>query len=265
MNINSPSNPKIKRIAKMLKDSSFRKEEGVIVVDGLREIKEAVASGGIIKDFFYCQFFDKKDKELSLSIKKESLNFFTTSEKVFEKISYKKSPDGYLAVLESKSNNFSELSLSKEPSLVLVLESVEKPGNLGGIIRTAYASGVDVIILNDQKTDIYSPNTIRASTGFIFKIPIILESVKNSYDWLVKNNFQVLTTCIKADKKHFDVNFKKSTAIIFGSEAFGVSEDWLSLKTNKIKIPMVSGVDSLNVSVSVGVIVYEAVRQRKNL
>lgn len=268
--ITSPSNDNIKRIVKFLKDGALRKQEGVVIVDGQREINEAIKAGWRIKEFFYCQNFFKDFKE-----EKNNKNFiffqktceqseknYKLSEKVFEKISYKKNPDGYLAVLSAKVLNFSNVKLKDNP-LILILESVEKPGNLGAIIRTAYASGVDLIILNDQKTDLYSPNVIRSSTGFIFSMPLIISSVKETINWLSKKNIQILLTSLNTEKSYFLIDFNKPTAIVFGTEAFGLSDSWIKSGVEKIKIPMISGVDSLNVSVSVGVIVYEAIRQRK--
>lgn len=262
MEITSTANPKIKKISKMIKDSSLRNGEGLIVVDGKREIEEALNSSWDILEFFYCLDFIKNEEDVFLKkIKIKAKSSYVLDKKVFEKISYKKNPDGFLAIISFKKNNLDDFKLKKN-SLILVLESVEKPGNLGAIIRTAYASGVDLIILNDQKTDFYSPNVIRASTGFIFSMPVVIDSIDNTISWLNKNNINIFLTTIDSSSNHFSADLKKSSAIIFGTEAFGLSEKWLSTKSKKIKIPMIKGVDSLNVSVSVGIIVYEAIRQR---
>ncbi len=263
LEINSPSNPKIKKIAKLLKDGSERQDEGVIIVDGLREIEEALKVDWEILEFFYCSELVEKNKKgpeakNMVFLSKEA---YVLSKKVFEKISYKKTPDGFLAVFRYKEKKLEDFKLKNNP-LVLVLESVEKPGNLGGIIRTAYASGVDLVILNDQKTDFYSPNVIRSSTGFIFSVPLVLASVEETKKYLKEKNIPVFLTAIKNAKNYLEVDFKKGGAIIFGTEAFGLSNKWLNGKFTKIKIPMIDGVDSLNVSVSVGIIVYEALRQR---
>lgn len=263
----SLSNPKIKKIAKLIKDGSARQEEGIIIVDGLREIEEAVKAGWKMEEFFYCSEFDKKNKSNNLLSAKLFLlakDSYKLSNKVFEKISYKKNPDGYLAIFSHRENNLKDIKLKKNP-LVLVLESVEKPGNLGAIIRTAYASGVDLIILNDQKTDLYSPNVIRSSTGFIFATPLVIAPVKETIKYLDDKGINIFSTSISATKNHFEVDFKKGGAIVFGTEAFGLSDKWMKSKTEKIRIPMIPGVDSLNVSVSVGIIVYEAIRQMKIL
>lgn len=262
MEISSTVNPKIKKIVKLIKDPGFRNDEGLIVVDGKREILEALNFSWDILEFFYCPDFIKKDDQRDLDfVQNNSKNVFKLNKKVFEKISYKKNPDGFLALIPSRKKLLKDFKLKKD-SLILVLESVEKPGNLGAIIRTAYASGVDLIILNDQKTDFYSPNVIRASTGFIFSMPVVIESIDNTLKWLGDNNIKIFLTSINAETDHFSADFKNSSAIIFGTEAFGVSDKWSKSCDQKIKIPMRENVDSLNVSVSVAVIVYEAIRQR---
>ena len=261
LEINSVVNPKIKKIAKLLKDGPGRQAEQIIIVDGSREIHEAVKAGWKIKEFFYCPDFSK-DNDLCHDLWSLSSNNYILSKKVFDKISYKKNPDGYLAVLKAKSRKLEDVKIGEKP-IVLVLESVEKPGNLGGIIRTAYAAGVDLIILNDQKTDLYSPNVIRASTGFLFSMPIVMASFPETISFLEKNKIQIFNTSIDDSNSYSSEDFKGSSAFVFGTEAWGISDAWKNTEVKKIKIPMRPGVDSLNVSVSVGIIVYEAIRQRK--
>jgi RNA methyltransferase, TrmH family len=259
--ITSLSNSKIKKVVKLSRDGSFRQLEGLIVVDGQREIEEALRFNWKIEEFYFCPKLMKNVKEAE-EIIASSKNNYEADKKVFEKISYKKNPDGYLAILKYRKIKFSDFILKENP-LILVLESVEKPGNLGAVIRTAYASGVDLIILNDQKTDIYSPNVIRASTGFIFSMPLVLSSIEATLKYLKKEKAKTLATSIEASKNHFEVDYNGPVAIVFGSEAFGLSDKWLGADVEKIKIPMLTGVDSLNISVSAGIIAYEAIRQRK--
>lgn len=261
--ISSLANPKIKKIVKLSKDANFRQSENIILIDGCREIKEALKNLWNLEEFYFCEkFIDEKNRETFIKLKKSIKNIYSLSPQAFEKISYKKNPDGFLVVAQSKMQKLESLKLKKNP-LILILESIEKPGNLGAIIRTAYASGVDLVILNDQKTDLYSPNVIRSSTGFIFSMPLVLASIEETIVWLKKEKIKVLTTSILATKNHFDINYKSATAVVFGSEAFGLSDTWLKIDTKQIRIPMIEGVDSLNVSVSVAIIVYEAIRQRR--
>ncbi len=261
--ITSPANQKIKDIAKFIKDGRDRQKADIVIVDGQREIEEAIRLSWEIEEFFYCPEFIKEDAQM-LRIRDISKKNFQVSRKVFEKISYKKNPDGCLAILKPKFLKLKDVKLKKNP-LILILESVEKPGNLGAIIRTAYVAGVDLLILNDQKTDIYSPNVIRSSTGFIFSMPLVLSSVSETFSWLEDNNLKVFITTLEGKKNHFEVDFTEPSAIVFGTESFGISNSWQEKKVENIKIPMIEGVDSLNVSVSVGIVVYEALRQRKFL
>ena len=261
LEITSLANPRIKEVAKLVKDGHQRKAKKIIIVDGQREIEEGLRMGWEIKEFYYCADFVKNISEINSIIARSEV-VYKLSKKVFEKISYKKNPDGCLAVITEKYLNFSDIKLKENP-LVLVLESVEKPGNLGAMIRTAYVAGVDLLILNDQKTDIYSPNVIRSSTGFIFSLPLILSSVDETFKWLKDNRINIFTTSLKGSKTHFEADFTKPTALVFGTESFGLSHKWQGAEVEAIKIPMIANVDSLNVSVSAGVIVYEALRQRK--
>ena len=263
--ITSFSNPKIKLIKKLLKDSSKRQEEGLVIVDGKREINEALKAGWKIEDFFFSLDIIKKEDDLKLRsyFLKNSKNSYQLKKSIFSSISYKKNPDGFLATFKSQFLRWSDLKIKNNP-LVLILESVEKPGNLGAIIRTAQASDVDLLILIDQKTDLYSPNVIRASTGFVFSLPIILTSASEALKWCKEKNIEILSTALRAPLTCFEADLSRPTAIIFGTEARGLSQTWLESK-NQISIPMKKGVDSLNVSVSVGVIAYEAWRQRKLL
>lgn len=265
LDINSLSNPKIKETVKYLKDGQRRQAAGIIIVDGQREILEAIRNKWMMVEFFYSPAWIKEKGLDDLSvIKKLAEKTYQLSEAAFAKISYKKTPDGFLAIFKTRSVKLEEIKFKPKP-FVLILEAVEKPGNLGGIIRTAYAAGVDLIILNDQKTDIFSPNVIRSSTGFIFSLPLAVASVDETYDWLKKNEIQIFSASISARLDHFSADFKQASAVVFGTEAYGLSSGWLKKETIPIRIPMVQNVDSLNVSVSVGIIVYEAIRQREKL
>ncbi|MGI6347642.1 MAG: TrmH family RNA methyltransferase [Patescibacteria group bacterium] len=265
LEITSFSNPKIKLIKKLLKNSSLRQKEGLVIIDGKREINEALQFGWIIEELFFSpDIINKQDSSDFLNyFLKNSKNSYQLNKNIFNSISYKKSPDGFLAVLRSRFLKWDDLKIKKNP-FVLILETVEKPGNLGAIIRTAQASEVDLLILVDQKTDLYSPNVIRASTGFVFSLPIIISSYQEALDWCQDREIKIFSTALRADKSCFEVDFSSPTAVVFGSEATGLSPVWLESK-DQISIPMKAGIDSLNVSVSVGIISYEAWRQRNFL
>lgn len=257
--ISSLSNPKIKTISR-LKKANERRLSGLIIIDGAREIELARKANLEIVELFYCPPLIKKADGRFFGLKNEQL--IEVSPSVFNKICYKDSPDGYLALARPKQTELAKLKLSAKP-LIIVLEAVEKPGNLGAIIRTAAAAGVDAIIINDNQTDIYNPNVIRASEGLIFSQTIIISSQAETKDWLKKNKIKSFAAATSATKKYYQADFKKGSAIILGSEAFGLSKKWLDEADTLVKIPMRSGVDSLNVSVSGAIIIYEALRQRE--
>lgn len=257
--INSINNQKIKDIVKLRK-ASERKERGIIIVDGVREIELAKLSGNEIVELFYCPTLVKKEVKDFFGLNRDLIT--ETSEAVFEKICYKENPDGYFALIKMRASKLKEIKLSKKP-LIVILEAVEKPGNLGAILRTAYAVGVEAIIINDNQTDIYNPNVIRASEGFIFKIPIVIASVEETCVWLKENKITSFAAATGGKNIYTKEKMNSATALILGSEANGLSDKWLKRADKLVKIPMVKGIDSLNVSVSAAVLMYEALRQRE--
>ncbi len=251
--ISSTQNQKIKDLLKLRK-SKERKKTSLVLVDGLREIKEAYNSNFKIEELFFCKDLIKEDYNFKLD--KTEL-----SEKVFKKIAYPENPDGWLALIKPKNLELSDISIKKE-MLIFILEGLEKPGNLGAIIRTASAVKADAVIVNDQKIDPYNPNVIRASTGMVFSTKTLVAKQEETYNWLKNNNINILATSSKAKKSFYDVSFKKSSALVFGSEAFGLSDFWFKKANELVKIPIRKELDSLNVSVSVAVFTFEAIRQR---
>ncbi|MFA7088019.1 MAG: RNA methyltransferase [Patescibacteria group bacterium] len=259
--ISSSNNQLLKDIVKLRK-ASERKKRGLIIIDGAREIASAAKSGIIIESLFYCSDFVKNG---------ECGDFFGLAEEKiieltkdgFEKISCKENPDGFLAVAQPRKLLLKDIDLGSTP-LLIILEGVEKPGNLGAIIRTAYAAGATAVIVNDSQTDIYNPNVIRASEGLIFMEPVVSASFDETKKWLKTNKIRSFGAATSAKKEYDNVSFIKPTAIVLGSEADGLSEEWLKGSDSLIKIPMKKGIDSLNVSVSAAVIVFEALRQRKS-
>lgn len=259
--INSPNNETIKNTAR-LKKTRERKERGIFIVDGQREIDLAVKAGLEVETLFFCSELIKKTEGKAngfFGIEEEKL--IETSETAFNKICYKESPDGFLALVKTPSKDLNDIKLSEKP-LVIVLENVEKPGNLGAIIRTAYAGGADAIIINDNQTDIYNPNVIRASEGLIFKQMVINASLPETVDWLKRHGVKSMAAATCATNKYTDTDLSGPVAIVLGSEADGLSQQWLEKADEKIVIPMNEEMDSLNVSVSAAIILFEALRQR---
>lgn len=258
-NITSTSNKHIKDLLS-LKKSTKRKEASVFLIDGKREIEEAIATKIEIEQIFICQELVNKQSELIDSFNKELISLVSIP--VFKKLGYKSKPDGYLA-LAKKSNKSLKNIKAKDDDLILVLENVEKPGNLGAIIRTACAAGLSNIILSENQTDLYNPNTIRASEGLIFRLNIIESTNEEILNWLLKNEIKIYGAATEKSKLYTKVNYKNKSALVFGSEAKGLSNFWLNNCDKLVKIPMNNNVDSLNVSVSLAIIVYEVLRQKE--
>jgi TrmH family RNA methyltransferase len=255
----SHKNEKVKNLEKLQKPRE-RRAQNSIIIEGEREIESALGAGLKIKDFFYCPQLIKNQKlleKLQISLKSSQ----EVSPEIFKKLTYKENPDGFLAVAEPKFFSLKDLKLPKNP-LILVLEAVEKPGNLGGILRTAYAAGVTAVIINDSQTDIYNPNVIRASMGYIFIVPTIVSTIKETAEFLKKNKINICGTAIRGGGNYTKINYKKPTAIVLGTENSGLSQNWIKKLDDKITIPMKSGIDSLNVSVSAAILIYEIGRQR---
>jgi len=256
--ITSVENDKIKDLVR-LKKTSERRAEGLIIVDGQREVEMALKAGWEARELFFCP-----------GLIKESVDFFGISEEkrtevseaIFKKICYKDSPDGYFLLAKEKPKNLDQVKLSQNPLLV-ILESVEKPGNLGAIIRTAYAVGADAVIVNDSQTDIYNPNVIRASEGFVFEETVVVASREETGFWLKKKKIKSLAAATSGKIRYSSADLKGPLAIVLGSEADGLREEWLKTADKLVKIPMKKGIDSLNVSVSAAIIAYEALRQRE--
>jgi len=262
--ISSFSNPNIRRLNGLSKNSQLRKKEGVFVVEGAKEVNAALASGFKHEMFFICRDFFT-DKALEKKIQKfenaEKNIVFEVSKAVYESVAYRESSQGIIATFYSKENILEDIKLSANP-LVIVLESVEKPGNLGAVLRTADASGADAVIICDPLVDIYNPNVIRSGVGCLFYQQIAVANSADTIKWLKSNKVKIFATALPATKMYYDFNFKKSAAIVMGSEAHGLSKEWFDGADELIKIPMLGKTDSLNVSTSAAIVVFEVVRQR---
>ena len=254
--ITSKTNPKIKNIIKLEK-ASERREQNRILIEGRREIERAVACGFEIDTLFVCPDIAHDGAGMTArSVEEVSLE-------VFEKIAYREGSDGLLAVAIPKYADLQQFKPKKKNPLIIVLETVEKPGNLGAVMRTADAAGVDGVIIADPRTDLYNPNAIRASVGCIFSVPLFACSSEECIKWLKDNKITIYCTYLKASIDYLDADFKKASAIVMGTEATGISQQWVDAADQNIIIPMNGIADSLNVSVTTAIVTFEAVRQRK--
>jgi RNA methyltransferase, TrmH family len=258
--ITSLQNTRVKDIVKLHR-SRVRRESGLIIVEGLREITLAIEARLEINHLMVCPPFFQEASSHEIQNLIAEYACFEVSSKVFEKMAYREQSDGLLAVMQAPEYKLNDIKLSDNP-LVLVLESVEKPGNLGAILRTADAANIDAVIICDPLTDIYNPNVIRSSVGCVFTKQVTACNSKEALEWLKSNRIEPIAAALTAKKSHFKSDFTKPLAFILGTEADGLSDFWIGSEIRQVKIPMLGKIDSLNVSNSAAVLVYEALRQR---
>lgn len=259
--ISSPHNPKIKNLKKLEK-ASERREQNLFVIEGLRETVLAYRAGYEIKDLFVCDELFKKDEQYPLTEIKDYRARIQVTPQVYESVSYRDTTEGVIATAVPKNLSLQHLKLNNNP-LILVIESVEKPGNLGAMLRTADAAGVDAVIICDAHTDVYNPNVVRSSVGTVFTNQLAVCETSKAIDFLKTKKITTYAAELTATESHSQKNFKIGTAIVVGAEATGLSKEWMDAADEKIKIPMRGKIDSLNVSVSAGILLFEAVRQRE--
>jgi RNA methyltransferase, TrmH family len=256
--ITSTQNPKVKSLLALEKPRERRKQQ-LFIVEGKKEIGFALEAGYKIGNLFFC---DEIVTEVELSeLPLDNKLLIPVSKEVFDKIAIRESTGGLLAVAEQKTHRLADVKLSKNP-LVLVLEGVEKPGNLGAVLRTADAANVDAVIICDPQTDFYNPNVIRSSVGCVFTNQLAAATSEETISWLQKNNISIFCTYLKASKAYHQADFTKPSAIVMGTEATGLSDCWVKNASANIIIPMHGKIDSMNVSNAAAVVVFEAVRQR---
>jgi RNA methyltransferase, TrmH family len=255
MDITSLQNPRVKHIVKLRDDKRQRQQDGLMLVEGYDEIQLARSAG------HEPQTLLTSPELASSQIESPTAETITVTRTVFEKLSYRENPDGWLGIFSIPHTSLDDLRVGELP-LLIIAESVEKPGNLGAILRTADAAGVDAILVCDPRVDTYSPNVVRASRGTIFTVPVVETTSAQALVFLQKRSIQVLAATPLAGAKYTQQDLRTPLAIAVGSEDEGLSEFWLSQADLKVKIPMMGKVNSLNVSVSTALIVYEAVRQR---
>lgn len=260
--ISSLQNPRVKDVVKMHR-SKARRESGLIIVEGFREIMLALDAGLSCESIMLCR--EILVEPLASNIQKliDTNACFEVSQKVFAKMAYREHSQGLLAVMKAPGLKPDQIKLSVNP-LLIVLESVEKPGNLGAILRTADAVNADAVIVCDPLTDIYNPNVIRSSVGCVFTRQVAACTSTEALDWLHNNNIRPLAAALTATQHHFNVDLNQPLAFILGTEADGLSDFWLENASDQIKIPMLGKIDSLNVSNSAAVLLYEALRQRRS-
>ena len=259
--ITSVQNARVKHVVALQQKSSLRREEGLFVVEGQREIEHCIACGYEIVEMFTVYGLQLTVDSLQLTV-----DYPTTAvtPQVYEKMAYRGSTEGIIAIAKCKEHRLKNLNLKKNP-LIVVLESVEKPGNLGAILRSAEAAGVDALIVCDPLTDIYNPNVIRASIGGVFSVPIAVCTSQECIAFLKEHKVRILTAQLQDSYDYYDYDMRQATAIVMGTESTGLTQQWREAADAHIRIPMLGRLDSLNVSVSAAILMYEAVRQRNKV
>lgn len=255
--ITSLQNQGIKNVVRLQAKSQERRSRKKFVIEGNNEIRQALTAGISIDSVYICPEISKEFSILDF----EEAKVFEVSTEVYRKIAYREDSGGILLVADTPSSSLTGLRLSYSP-LIIVLEAVEKPGNLGAILRTADAAGVDAVIVCDPRTDIWNPNVIRSSIGCVFSVPVVSCTSEEAINFLKDRNIFVYAAALPGSHRHDHSDFIHPSAIVMGTEADGLSRFWLDSADKVIRIPMLGKADSLNVSTSCAVIVFEALRQR---
>ena len=296
--ITSAQNPKIKRLLALQKDSSLRRECGLFVVEGRRELQHCVEAGFEIDSLFICPEIASDSTCLGETLSQSfalrahpsqpdgwappvhvvtgghgfgreipspcayEAKVFEVSNAVYEKVAYRGGTEGVIAEVKVRNRELEELELPENP-LIVVLESVEKPGNLGAVLRSADAARADAVLICDPLTDLFNPNLIRASIGAIFTVPCVACSSGEAISFLKQRGISILTAQLQDSSLYYDTDMRRGTAIVMGTESTGLSQQWRAAADAHIRIPMLGRLDSLNVSVSAAILLFEAVRQRQ--
>lgn len=261
--VTSGQNPKIKELLALQDKSRLRREKGLFVVEGRRELGHCIDAGYRVRTIFVCRdIISGADlNELTEKLKDSDANMVEVPAELYSKIAYREGTEGVMAEVEYRDQSLDTLTLKENP-LIAVLESVEKPGNLGAVLRSADAAGADAVIICDPLTDLYNPNLIRASIGAVFSRQVAVASSEETVRWLKANGISILTAQLQDSEWYYDCDMRGGVAIVMGTEATGLSDFWRESADAHIRIPMLGQLDSLNVSVSAAILLYEAVRQR---
>ena len=280
--VTSAQNPKIKDLLALQEKSRLRRERGLFAVEGQRELGHCLNAGFVPETLFICgeviaqaisssaanaANIEGKDGLEALVARAEALNpkllLVQLPAFLYEKVAYRGSTEGVIGVMRSRELSLSDLAVNENP-LIVVLEGVEKPGNLGAVLRSADAAGADAVLLCDPLTDLYNPNLIRSSIGAVFTVPVVCCTSADAIAWLKERSIRIYTAQLQDSSLYYDCPMTGGTAIAIGTEATGLSEEWREAADAHIRIPMEGKLDSLNASVSAAILLYEAVRQRNS-
>lgn len=269
--ITSLQNPRVKHLVR-LRDRRPRDEAGLFLVEGYRQILRALDKSIKISELYFCPEWypgaQDNEQELLERAVETGARVYRMSKEAFAKVAYRERPDGLLAVVPQWKHGIERLDQilaqldSTTPPFLLVVEAIEKPGNLGTILRSADAAGVQALIVCDPVTDLFNPNVVRASTGVLFSVPVIITESEKIRFWLKSRGIRAIATTPAAEKLHTETDLQGPIALVMGSEQYGLSDAWLSGADERVRIPMAGQADSLNVAMATIITLFEAVRQR---
>jgi RNA methyltransferase, TrmH family len=258
--ITSIHNPFIKQLVLLKEKSRERKKSGSFLIEGVREITLAIKGGYIIETIlFYPELFSEEQIN---NLTTSQLNIFEVSKEVYQKLAYRETTEGVIAVAKIKDLSLKNIQFNSKIPLILVAEAPEKPGNIGALLRTADAAKVDAVIIANPKTNLYNPNIIRSSIGCVFTNQIAIGTTSEIIEFLKENNINIYCAALQASADYHTQDYTKPTAIVVGTEATGLTNEWIDNATQNIIIPMQGEIDSMNVSVAAGILIFEAKRQR---
>ncbi len=261
--LTSPQNPRIKEVVKLRK-RSHRDLTSPILIEGYREVLRAVENGWPVSTLFYSpdHFLGENENSLLTLCRSKGIELIECTASVFEKIAYRDRPEGLLALGAPVSGNLAGIRLPASP-FVVIAESIEKPGNLGSLLRSADAAGVDAVIVCDPRTDINNPNVVRSSVGTLFTLPVVQVDAAEALAWCRAHHLNVLAATPEATVEYTEVDMTPGVAIVVGTEKFGLTDLWMNGANLKVRIPMLGKIDSLNVTCAATILLYEVVRQRR--
>lgn len=266
--VTSAQNPKIRNLLLLQEKSRARREQGLFVVEGRRELQHCLEAGFTVRTVFVCPEVAGERWPVGAGHDANVIpgltgNLVEIPEALYRKVAYREGTEGVIAEVEVKERRLEDLELPENP-LVVVLEAVEKPGNLGAVLRSADAARADAVIVCDPLTDLWNPNLIRASLGGIFTVPTVAATSEETIAWLKAHGIRILTAQLQDSSWYYDVDMTVGTALVMGTESTGLTDIWRRAADAHIRIPMLGRLDSLNVSVSAAILLFEAVRQRNS-
>ena len=258
--ITSIQNPLVKQLIQLKEKSRERKKTGQFLIEGKRELSLAIKGGYTIKTLlFYSDLFSESEAQ---AMSRYGIDVIEISKSVFQKLAHRDTTEGVIAVVTSKTHKLETLQLSSKNPLILVAEAPEKPGNIGALLRTADAANIDAVIIANPKSDLYNPNIIRSSVGCVFTTEIALASSEDTIAYLKTYNFNIFSAILQESEPYDTQDYTLPSAIVVGTEATGLTQQWRNVATKTINIPMQGVIDSMNVSVAAGILIFEAKRQR---